>query len=100
MCQHLYDIIRSFKKEDGSLLCDSFIRAPKRRQEPQYYEIVSQPIDLLRVSIMNLVLKGHINNKSISYIILCKTNIIFWTWLFSPKKYFLILLFKIFIEFN
>ncbi|XP_045540013.1 protein polybromo-1 [Papilio machaon] len=49
ICQQLYDTIRSFKKEDGSLLCDSFIRAPKRRQEPQYYEVVSQPIDLLRV---------------------------------------------------
>ncbi|CAG9569241.1 unnamed protein product [Danaus chrysippus] len=49
ICQQLYDIIRSYKKEDGTLLCDSFIRAPKRRQEPQYYEVVSQPIDLLRV---------------------------------------------------
>ncbi|XP_053619347.1 protein polybromo-1 isoform X3 [Plodia interpunctella] len=49
MCQQLYDTIRSHKKEDGSLLCDSFIRAPKRRQEPQYYEVVTQPIDLLRV---------------------------------------------------
>ncbi|XP_062532294.1 protein polybromo-1 isoform X2 [Bombyx mori] len=49
ICQQLYDTIRSHKKEDGTLLCDSFIRAPKRRQEPQYYEVVSQPIDLLRV---------------------------------------------------
>ncbi|XP_038219745.1 protein polybromo-1-like [Zerene cesonia] len=49
ICQQLYDTIRSFKKEDGTLLCDSFIRAPKRRQEPQYYEVVSHPIDLLRV---------------------------------------------------
>ncbi|XP_041985190.1 protein polybromo-1 isoform X2 [Aricia agestis] len=49
ICQQLYDIIRSYKKDDGTLLCDSFIRAPKRRQEPQYYEVVSQPIDLLRV---------------------------------------------------
>ncbi|KAL4708480.1 hypothetical protein ACJJTC_014088 [Scirpophaga incertulas] len=49
ICQQLYDTIRSHKKEDGTLLCDSFIRAPKRRQEPQYYEVVSHPIDLLRV---------------------------------------------------
>ncbi|CAG9794762.1 unnamed protein product [Diatraea saccharalis] len=49
ICQQLYDTIRSYKKEDGNLLCDSFIRAPKRRQEPQYYEVVSEPIDLLRV---------------------------------------------------
>lgn len=49
ICQQIYDVIRSHKKADGTPLCDSFIRAPKRRQEPQYYEIVSHPIDLLRV---------------------------------------------------
>lgn len=49
MCQQLYDIIRNQKKEDGTLLCDAFIRVPKRRQEPGYYEVVSNPIDLLKV---------------------------------------------------
>ncbi|XP_044737785.1 protein polybromo-1 isoform X3 [Chrysoperla carnea] len=49
ICQQLYEIIRNFKKEDGALLCDSFIRAPKRRQEPGYYEVVSNPIDLLKI---------------------------------------------------
>lgn len=48
-CQVLYDSIRNHKKEDGAALCDTFIRVPKRRQEPSYYEIVSNPIDLLRV---------------------------------------------------
>ncbi|KAK9506268.1 hypothetical protein O3M35_008237 [Rhynocoris fuscipes] len=47
--QQLFELIRNFKKEDGSLLCDAFIRAPKRRQEPAYYEVVSNPIDLLKV---------------------------------------------------
>lgn len=37
--QSVYDTIRNFKKEDGTLLCDSFIRAPKRRQEPTYYDV-------------------------------------------------------------
>lgn len=37
--QSVYDIVRNFKKEDGTLLCDSFIRAPKRRQEPTYYDV-------------------------------------------------------------
>lgn len=45
----MYDSIRGFKKEDGSTLCDTFIRAPKRRQEPSYYEVVANPIDLLRI---------------------------------------------------
>ncbi|KAK7869922.1 hypothetical protein R5R35_013708 [Gryllus longicercus] len=49
MCQQLYDSIRNHKKEDGTLLCDAFIRVPKRRQEPGYYEVVSNPIDLLKV---------------------------------------------------
>ncbi|GAB0097679.1 polybromo [Sergentomyia squamirostris] len=49
LCQVLYDAIRTHKKEDGSMLCDTFIRAPKRRQEPSYYEVVANPIDLLRV---------------------------------------------------
>lgn len=37
------------KKDDGNLLCDIFIRAPNRRSQPEYYEVVSNPIDLLRV---------------------------------------------------
>ncbi|XP_039291348.1 protein polybromo-1 isoform X3 [Nilaparvata lugens] len=47
--QLVYDVIRNHKKDDGSLLCDAFIRAPKRRQEPSYYEVVTNPIDLLKV---------------------------------------------------
>lgn len=49
LCQQLYDSIRNIKKEDGSMLCDTFIRAPKRRQEPSYYDVVVNPIDLLKV---------------------------------------------------
>ncbi|XP_066994132.2 protein polybromo-1 isoform X3 [Anabrus simplex] len=59
LCQQIYDIIRNHKKDDGTLLCDAFIRVPKRRQEPGYYErgaraktgerVVSNPIDLLKV---------------------------------------------------
>lgn len=71
--QSLYDTIRNYKKEDGSLLCDEFIRAPNRRQEPGYHDVseysvisifqrdtlvwynnsvlqvVSNPIDLLKI---------------------------------------------------
>ncbi|KAG5885887.1 hypothetical protein JTB14_019148 [Gonioctena quinquepunctata] len=48
-CQQLIDIIRNHKKEDGSLLSEFFIRVPKRRQEPAYYDVVSNPIDLLKI---------------------------------------------------
>lgn len=49
MCQQLYDSLRAIKKVDGTMLCDTFVRAPKRRQEPSYYDVVDNPIDLLRV---------------------------------------------------
>lgn len=49
LCQQLYDSIRNIKKDDGTMLCDVFIRAPKRRQEPAYYEVVDKAIDLLKV---------------------------------------------------
>lgn len=49
MCQQLYDVLRNQKREDGTLLCDAFIRVPKRRQEPGYYDVVTNPIDLLKV---------------------------------------------------
>ena len=47
--QSLYDFLRRYKREDGSELCEPFIRAPKRRSDPGYYEVVSDPIDLLRI---------------------------------------------------
>nr|CAD7398151.1 unnamed protein product [Timema cristinae] len=52
LCQQVYDVIRSHKKEDGALLCDSFIRAPKRRQEPGYYEDMNQYEELFTAVMM------------------------------------------------
>ena len=39
MMQTIYDTIRNYKKDDGSLLCDAFIRVPKRRQDPGYHDV-------------------------------------------------------------
>ena len=47
--QNLFDFLRRYRREDGSELCEPFIRAPKRRSEPGYYEVVSDPIDMLRI---------------------------------------------------
>ena len=47
--QSLFDYMRKYKCEDGSELCEPFIRAPKRRTDPEYYEVVSDPIDMLRI---------------------------------------------------
>ncbi|ESO90734.1 hypothetical protein LOTGIDRAFT_175808 [Lottia gigantea] len=49
ICQELYDIIRNHKTEDSRLLCETFIRAPKRRTAADYYEVVTTPIDLLKI---------------------------------------------------
>ncbi|GFO15453.1 polybromo 1 [Plakobranchus ocellatus] len=45
----LYDTIRNYKSEDGRVLCEAFIRVPKRRTAADYYEVVSTPIDLLKI---------------------------------------------------
>ncbi len=47
--QTLFDFVRRYRKEDGSELCETFIRAPKRRTDPGYYEVVTDPIDMLRI---------------------------------------------------
>ncbi|KAK3800671.1 hypothetical protein RRG08_003077 [Elysia crispata] len=45
----LYDTIRNYKSEDGRVLCEAFIRVPKRRTAADYYDVVSTPIDLLKI---------------------------------------------------
>ncbi|XP_053202089.1 protein polybromo-1-like isoform X2 [Panonychus citri] len=48
ICQELYDIIRNHKI-DGRLICETFIRTPKRRNQADYYDVVQAPIDLSRI---------------------------------------------------
>ena len=47
--QELYETIRTHKTADGRLLCESFIRVPKRRSAADYYDVVTTPIDLLKI---------------------------------------------------
>ncbi|KXJ20228.1 Protein polybromo-1 [Exaiptasia diaphana] len=49
ICAELYDVIRNYRTEDGRVLCEALIRVPKRRTSPEYYEVVSSPIDLLKI---------------------------------------------------
>ncbi|XP_033100393.1 protein polybromo-1-like isoform X2 [Anneissia japonica] len=49
ICHELYETIRNQKDENGRLVCEAFHRAPKRRSQPDYYEVVSSPIDMLKI---------------------------------------------------
>ncbi|XP_048738876.1 LOW QUALITY PROTEIN: protein polybromo-1-like [Ostrea edulis] len=49
ICQELYDTIRTYKNEEGRLICETFIRAPQRRAAADYYEVVTTPIDLRKI---------------------------------------------------
>ncbi|KAH9526702.1 Protein polybromo-1 [Dermatophagoides farinae] len=47
--QELIESLRNYKTSQGKQLCETFMRAPKRRTLAEYYEKVSTPIDLLRI---------------------------------------------------
>ena len=48
--QYIFDCLRNQKKEDDDLyLCEAFLRVPKKRTEPQYFEVVKQPVDMLKI---------------------------------------------------
>jgi len=49
VCQEIYDTIRNHKNDEGHLICEHFIRVPKRRTDPEYYMVVTTPIDMLKI---------------------------------------------------
>lgn len=54
LCHKLYDAIRTLKNEDNQLLSEFVVRLPNRRSVPEYYNVVSHPIDLLKVQVFTL----------------------------------------------
>ncbi|XP_054712195.1 LOW QUALITY PROTEIN: protein polybromo-1-like [Uloborus diversus] len=49
MFQEIYDTLRNYKTDDGRLVCETFIRAPNRRSLADYYDVISTPIDMLKI---------------------------------------------------
>ena len=47
--QYIFDAIRNKKKDEDTYLCEAFLRLPKKKTEPQYYDVVKKPIDVLKI---------------------------------------------------
>ena len=45
----MYDFLRKYKKEDGTELCATMVRLPNKRSEPGYYDVVENPIDVIKI---------------------------------------------------
>ncbi|KAK7081997.1 Protein polybromo-1, partial [Halocaridina rubra] len=47
--QYIFDALRNKKKDDDVYTCEPFLRVPKKKTEPQYYEMIKNPIDMLKI---------------------------------------------------
>jgi len=54
LSHELYDFLRKYKDASNRCLCEFLIRAPSRRLQPDYYEVISAPIDLMKIQVGSL----------------------------------------------
>ena len=47
--QYIFDALRNKKKDEEVYLCEAFLRVPRKKTEPQYYEVIKSPIDMLKI---------------------------------------------------
>ncbi|KAK8745940.1 hypothetical protein OTU49_017190 [Cherax quadricarinatus] len=47
--QYIFDALRNKKKDDETYLCEAFLRVPRKKTEPQYYDMIKIPIDMLKI---------------------------------------------------
>ena len=45
----LYDFIKNYRLEDNRVLSENFIKLPTKRANPDYYNVVKEPIDLIKI---------------------------------------------------
>uniref|UniRef100_A0A7E4ZZ93 Bromo domain-containing protein n=1 Tax=Panagrellus redivivus TaxID=6233 RepID=A0A7E4ZZ93_PANRE len=50
LCQEFNELLRAAKDSNGKNLTDLFQRVPSRRTDPEYYDVVKQPIDFARIN--------------------------------------------------
>jgi len=49
--QAVFDFIRKYKKEDGAELCGTMTRLPNKRSDPDYYDVIENPIDIMKIQL-------------------------------------------------
>ncbi len=51
LCTKLLNFLRKYRDNSDSCLSDHLLRAPSRRSQPDYYDVISNPIDLFRIQV-------------------------------------------------